>query len=1284
MRSISSLRTASAVVGMFGLMAVGLAQTVPTPDWTADSANLSGHATGPVLDTRITSNGNTVASIAPNAGNPGGNEIRVRQAGNGAFLWTANVGDMPPLGLAKIGFSNDSANVYFASRDAGGVRRIEIRNALTGANAGGGPIALISPSGLVNRFAFSPNGTFYAYQDSSVRTGGTQHQVVIRNVSGNGVVATVGFGSGGTFPGIRDFIFTPDSTEILVALTDGRLMRVNYNSGVETVISPTLGNETNRIVPIPGITTTFLLARASGAGALLQRRNYSDGALVTSYSNVPAGAVNNAIIQEFDTTTSEPYMVGVVGAFDFMTYVRLSNGDPVASYDLRRTGEPSSDSRMTSLAANSSAFFSGATNAAAPRVLAIPRPIYNVAMNIGAVVGGNSIQGTVTLPGPAPAGGFLVGLADDNPNATTPASVTVPAGASSANFTVTTVNLEANETVNITATFPNGTRSTSFTIVRVQISSLTVNRDPAVNSSPVIGTVTLNTVTSTDRVIPIIYNTPVAGYTTAPTSVTVPAGSASGNFTFVAKRVEVDTAGSLSTGTMNGTSASRNITIVRSLVQGTDFYPYIITPGMRYYGVVRLARTVATDTSVAITTTRPTAFPNRTVVVPAGSKYAAFSAVAGTATSFGVVSVTSTGPEGELRSNVVYNQGGSGNTFGAGRNSNRELADGSVVSRHNAVPAQGITSTIRKSVASQTTVMHLLANGTVWVSGLGNFGELGNGTSGAGAVAAVPQAVPGLTNVVDIFAGRWHLYALRSNGELYGWGRNIVGSIGDGTAVQRTTPVLLGAGTFGTNVVSVAAGQFHTLFLDNTGQIWACGSTTNGRLGIGVVPAGQRNTPVLVPAVPNTGQWVHIAAGYDSSYAINANGQTFVWGLNASGQLADGTNVDKASPTALAAANVRQIAAGLGHVLMMTTLPYNGPTAVFASGLNADGQLGLGNLINRNTLAQVPGTGVVQVAAGEIHSAYLNGSGVASAWGDGSTGQNAWGQLVDRSSPTVIWGPNGLSTIALGSRYSVFNTRAGLVARSQMLFWNPATGVLRSYNTVPGTFTAITGAVTSGRTVVAGGTIRNDGTGSTTPFTGVLSFDSVTRELWSAPVVSNAYGTETMLGTPLGATEEPKFLADSNNDTIADLYTVDTATRQIAVRNWNGSAFTSTDNLYIHAPNEQFVGVGDFNGDRRPDLVIFNTTFRTVNFRFFAGTTSLGTVQLQQAGAPLNFGALPVGYAFAGGGEIQAPGNLDIVFQDTATSQMRWYDLSRTNTLVPDIAGATPPSGFVPAGGFWR
>jgi len=92
-----------------------------------------------------------------------------------------------------------------------------------------------------------------------------------------------------------------------------------------------------------------------------------------------------------------------------------------------------------------------------------PPSLAQVTANPAIVVGGTSAQGTVTLSGPAPAGGAVVSLASSNPAATVPLTVTVPANASSATFTITTVAVGAPTQLNISGSY-NGNAQTGFTV----------------------------------------------------------------------------------------------------------------------------------------------------------------------------------------------------------------------------------------------------------------------------------------------------------------------------------------------------------------------------------------------------------------------------------------------------------------------------------------------------------------------------------------------------------------------------------------------------------------------------------------------------------------------------------------------------------------------------------------------------------------------------------------------------------------------------------------------------
>lgn len=92
-----------------------------------------------------------------------------------------------------------------------------------------------------------------------------------------------------------------------------------------------------------------------------------------------------------------------------------------------------------------------------------PLTLSSLTLASSSVVGGNSVQGIVTLSAAAPSA-TVVNLASNNAAATVPASVTVAAGASSASFIVNTTAVSATTSATISGTFGGVTRSATLTI----------------------------------------------------------------------------------------------------------------------------------------------------------------------------------------------------------------------------------------------------------------------------------------------------------------------------------------------------------------------------------------------------------------------------------------------------------------------------------------------------------------------------------------------------------------------------------------------------------------------------------------------------------------------------------------------------------------------------------------------------------------------------------------------------------------------------------------------------
>lgn len=186
-----------------------------------------------------------------------------------------------------------------------------------------------------------------------------------------------------------------------------------------------------------------------------------------------------------------------------------------------------------------------------------------LSLNPTSVVGGNSATGTVTLTAAAPSGGFVVNLSSSNPSvASVPSSVTVPAGATSANFTVSTTAVSASTNVTITASAGSVSRTATLTVnpssSSVSLQSLTISPTSVWGGSSATGTVRLSgPAPAGGAVVQLRSNSSRA---TVPSTVTVPAGATSANFT-----IRTTSAFSITTvtitATYNGVSRSAQLTV---------------------------------------------------------------------------------------------------------------------------------------------------------------------------------------------------------------------------------------------------------------------------------------------------------------------------------------------------------------------------------------------------------------------------------------------------------------------------------------------------------------------------------------------------------------------------------------------------------------------------------------------------------------------------------------------------------------------------------------------------
>jgi alpha-tubulin suppressor-like RCC1 family protein len=233
-----------------------------------------------------------------------------------------------------------------------------------------------------------------------------------------------------------------------------------------------------------------------------------------------------------------------------------------------------------------------------------------------------------------------------------------------------------------------------------------------------------------------------------------------------------------------------------------------------------------------------------------------------------------------------------GTAWAWGSNGNGQLGDNSITTRSSPVSiVGGFTDWVQLSSGGSHS-LGVRANGTAWAWGFGSVGQLGDGTTVS--KRSPVSVVGGFTDWVQVSGGSASFsLGLRANGTAWGWGINTTGMLGDGTTVNKSSPVSVVGGF--TDWTQVSAGSQHSLGLRANGTAWAWGNNGNGRFGDDALT--NRSSPVSV--VGGFTDWTQVSAGSQHSLGLRANGTAWGWGINTTGMLGDGTTVSKRSPVSV-------------------------------------------------------------------------------------------------------------------------------------------------------------------------------------------------------------------------------------------------------------------------------------------------------------------------------------------------------------------------------------------------
>jgi alpha-tubulin suppressor-like RCC1 family protein len=392
--------------------------------------------------------------------------------------------------------------------------------------------------------------------------------------------------------------------------------------------------------------------------------------------------------------------------------------------------------------------------------------------------------------------------------------------------------------------------------------------------------------------------------------------------------------------------------------------------------------------------------------------------------------------------NCVVIQGGTAYCWGL--NSSGQLGTATFTNSQAPKLVQTLTNTV-KIVTGMSHTCALLSDNTMRCWGNNDFGQIGNNLVGA---QIYPVSPANLTGVTDITVGFYHTCALLDTGAVKCWGENSYGQLGINQSGDLAAPGSSPVG-FSTNVVAIAAGDYHTCLLKNNGEMYCWGRNSEGQIGDGTTT--NRFAPQKISSL---GSIKKMATGGRHTCAITVSDHTFCWGSNENGQIGRGTTttfyltakelVNLSSPTSLSLGANHSCAlindgsvecwgnsfnGATGSKQNFTILEpklvrgFYGPAQAISKGFNSNhvcgilgnrikcagknnfGQLGDGTTTDNESAAIVINLGSgnpTKVVTGKSHTCALLATGEVKCWGSNEFGQLGTGVFTDSPLPALV------------------------------------------------------------------------------------------------------------------------------------------------------------------------------------------------------------------------------------------------------------------------------------------
>jgi len=328
--------------------------------------------------------------------------------------------------------------------------------------------------------------------------------------------------------------------------------------------------------------------------------------------------------------------------------------------------------------------------------------------------------------------------------------------------------------------------------------------------------------------------------------------------------------------------------------------------------------------------------------------------------------------------------------------------------------------TVNQFICGDRLTVLLMNNGSIYTTGLNTTGGLGIGHSRY-YYNYTPIINLNVTPVLSEFGGT-HIMILTTTGDIYGIGSNTSGQLGIGNITNQTSYQLMTNST-GKTPIGIACGANHTIVFMTDGTIYGTGANGLGELGLGNVITPRNTLQLMTNSTGKTPK--EISCGANHSIVFMTDGAIYGTGYNNVGQLGLGNTTNSFTTLQLmtipSEKTPKEISCNPYSTIVLMT-----DGTIYGTGLNSGGELGLGNVITPQTTLQLMLNSTektpTMISSGSSHTIVLMTDGTLYSTGVNTNGQLGIGNTTSpQTTLQLMTNTSGKTPVAIhgGTSYTI-------------------------------------------------------------------------------------------------------------------------------------------------------------------------------------------------------------------------------------------------------------------------